>query len=54
MISYNDDLVIIDFGHADKFDANGFIQMNDEVQVGNLLHLSPEVLQAIGAQKFTL
>ena len=47
MISFNDDLVLIDFGHATKFDENGFIQINDQAHVGgNILHLSPEIIQA--------
>ena len=51
MISFNDDLVMIDFGHAAKFDTNGFASYGS-VHVGNILHLSPEVFQA--AKKFTL
>ena len=47
MISLNDDLVLIDFGHASKFDENGFIQINVQGNAGgNILHLSPEIIQA--------
>ena len=49
MISFNDDLVIIDFGHAGKFDENGFAF--GSVLAGNCLHLSPEVSQAIREQR---
>ena len=48
MISFNDDLVMIDFGYAAKFDANGFVHYESG---GNILHLSPEVLQAKKEQK---
>ena len=52
MISFNDDLVMIDFGHAAQFDENGFIQINDGLfDVGNRLHLSPEILQAVNEQR---
>ena len=52
MISFNDDLVMIDFGHAAQFDENGFIQINDGLfSVGNRLHLSPEILQAVNEQR---
>ena len=50
MISFNDDLVMIDFGHAAKFNTNGFVHY-ESVNVGNILHLSPEVLQATKEQK---
>ena len=50
MISFNDDLVMIDFGHAAKFDANGFASYGS-VHVGNILHLSPEIFQAAKEQK---
>ena len=50
MISFNDDLVMIDYGHAGKFDENGFIQINNGF-FGNPLHLSPEILQALREQR---
>ena len=50
MISFNDDLVMIDFGHAAKLDENGFVHYGS-VLVGNLLHLSPEVFQAAKEQR---
>ena len=51
MISFNDDLVMIDFGYAAKFDANGFVHYESG---GNLLHLSPEVLQVKKSKKIYL
>ena len=50
MISFNDDLVMIDFGHAAKLDENGFVHY-ESAHVGNILHLSPEVLQAAKEQR---
>ena len=50
MISFNDNLVMIDFGHAAKLDENGFVHY-ESAHVGNILHLSPEVLQAAKEQR---
>ena len=45
MISHNDDLIIVDFGVSGLMDLNGQVQYS-QTHGGNMLHLSPEVLNA--------